>query len=401
MNIFTQCETDNYARVLVWAVKKARDAKFKKYDNILLRYDADSEPLATAVHKILTEEKFNVTVRVFMAEEMSKNFYTSADDAQIKYLAAGEREFNENINGSIAIFAPRSLTYLKDVNPQRLALSAAARRPLKKILDNREQMGVFGWTLCNYPSAACAEHAGLSLKEYAAQIKKACYLDEKDPVAKWEETTKHTAQICKELYSLKIEQLFLQSDDTDLSVLLGDNRRFLGGRGCNIPSFEIFTSPHMNGVNGVYYADMPSYRSGVLCKGIRLHFKDGRVIKASADAGEKFVKEMIAMDEGSSRLGEFSLTDKRFSKIDRFMANTLYDENFGGKHGNSHIALGQSFADAYSGDQKTFDDAKKKALGFNESSLHWDLINTQDKIVRAKLKGGKSITIYENGQFKF
>ncbi len=400
MNPLSQKELEKYASVLLWAVKKAKHSPFKKYDSVLLRYDALSEPLALEVYKLLLKEKFNVVARTAMSENFAREFYILSDDKQLKFNAAGERAFNTGLNALIAIRAPQDLTYLKNTDPSRLALAAKARKPIRKILDDREQQGAFGWTLCNYPTPASAAHARLSLKEYAEQIKKACFLDDKDPIRKWEEVDRHTREICSWLTKLKMDTLHLDSKNCSLNLSLGESRIFLGGRGCNIPSFEIFTSPDCRRADGVYFADMPSYRSGVLCKDIRLEFKDGRVIKSSAKEGANFVKKMLAMDAGASRLGEFSLTDRRFSKIDRFMADTLFDENFGGKHGNSHIALGQSFADAYSGNQKTFGAAQKKALGFNESSLHWDIINTEDKTVHAKLKNGKKILIYERGIFK-
>jgi aminopeptidase len=105
------------------------------------------------------------------------------------------------------------------------------------------------------------------------------------------------------------------------------------------------------------------------------------------------------MDPGACRIGEFSLTDRRFSKIDRFMANTLFDENFGGRQGNCHIAVGAAYLDAYDGDPATLDRARRKALGFNDSALHWDLVNTEAKRVSARLKDGRSVVIYENGRF--
>ncbi len=107
------------------------------------------------------------------------------------------------------------------------------------------------------------------------------------------------------------------------------------------------------------------------------------------------------MDKGANRLGEFSLTDKRFSKINVFMANTLFDENYGGKYGNCHIAVGSSFSDSYAGDLKSLSKELKKKLGFNDSALHWDLVNTEKKRVSAHLASGKEITIYENGRFLY
>lgn len=106
------------------------------------------------------------------------------------------------------------------------------------------------------------------------------------------------------------------------------------------------------------------------------------------------------MDKGASRVGEFSLTDRRFSRIDRFMANTLYDENFGGEFGNCHLAVGASYADTFAGDPDTLTKELKRKLGFNDSALHWDLVNTERKRVSAVLASGRRTVIYEDGQFQ-
>lgn len=186
----------------------------------------------------------------------------------------------------------------------------------------------------------------------------------------------------------------------DFEVLLGEKRQFISGGGNNIPSFEIFTSPDWRGTRGVYFADLSSYRSGNYVKGIKLEFKNGRVIKAAAQQGQNFLRKMLAMDRGAAQIGEFSLTDRRFSKIDKFMADILFDENFGGKYGNCHVAVGSSYADTFCGDVSKLDKKMKEKLGFNDSSLHWDLINTEDKTVRAQLKNGKTVLIYEKGLFR-
>lgn len=83
------------------------------------------------------------------------------------------------------------------------------------------------------------------------------------------------------------------------------------------------------------------------------------------------------------------------------MADILYDENFGGRYGNCHVAVGASYADTYAGDVSKLSAPLKKKLGFNSSALHWDLINTEDKLVQARLKNGKIITVYEKGQFLY
>jgi len=136
-------------------------------------------------------------------------------------------------------------------------------------------------------------------------------------------------------------------------------------------------------------------------EGVRLGFKNGSVIKVEAKKGKQFVVKQLGMDKGACRVGEFSLTDKRFSRINRFMASTLYDENYGGPYGNCHLAVGDSYSDTYDGNPAELTKEIKRKLGFNDSALHWDLVNTENKTVTAYLKNGKKVLIYENGMFKF
>lgn len=316
-------------------------------------------------------------------------------------MVPGEKEFQGAINGLIALHAPQDLTHLKNIDPARIAKNAVARKPIREILDEREQQGLFSWTLCNYPTEELAGRAGLSVKEYSNQIVRACFLNEKDPVKKWKEVTKQINEIGAWLTSLPIDTLRVESEHMDFEVLLGSQRRFIAGGGCNIPSFEIFTSPDWRGTRGVYFADLSSYRSGNYVKGVRLEFKNGRVVKADAEQGADFVRKMVAMDRGAAQIGEFSLTDRRFSKINKFMADILFDENFGGKYGNCHVAIGASYADTFSGPQSKLDKKMKEKLGFNDSSLHWDLINTENKRVTARLKDGSTQVVYEKGEFKY
>jgi aminopeptidase len=145
---------------------------------------------------------------------------------------------------------------------------------------------------------------------------------------------------------MEIEWVHVVGEDVDLKVKIGEKRKWLGGSGRNIPSFEVFTSPDWRGTNGWIRYNMPlSYQSNII-KWIRLEFKDGLVVNATATENEKLLKEMIAQKD-ADKAGEFSLTDRRLSRITKFMGETLYDENVGGPFGNTHIALGMAYKDAY------------------------------------------------------
>ena len=391
---------EKYADVMIYALKSARKGgKFKPGENILLSFDYPALNLAEVIYKKLTKQGFNVVARPYLSEAMAKSFYTEASPKQLKFCAPWEKVLNENLNGLIALRAPQDLANLKNVNAKNIALATLARKEVRKIMDNREQKGLFSWTLANYPTEGLAKQAGLSLKDYEKQISQACFLTEKNPAKKFAEVQKEIDEIAKWLSSLPIDTIRTQSKSMDLEIKLGENRRFISGGGCNVPSFEIFTSPDFRGTRGTYFSDLMSFRNGNYVKDISLEFKAGKVVKATASTGQEFLRKMLALDKGACQIGEYSLTDRRFSKINKFMADTLYDENFGGKYGNSNISLGSSYIDTYSGNLAKMTKELKKKLGFNDSALHWDLVNTQDKLVSVKLKNGKHLTIYEKGRF--
>ena len=392
---------EKYADVLIWALETARTKPFKPYDVILLRYESPSLPLAEALHRKLLQRKWNVVVRGLINPVMENDFFSYTDSRQRTFIGDWEKTFFEKINGNIFLSAPESLTHLRDIDPKRINEAMVARRGLRRIMERREEKGLFSWTLCTYPTGEPARRARLSIKEYENQIIKACFLQDKDPVARWKGIYADSMEIKKWLNRLPVKTIRVESKSFDLSIRLGEKRRFLGVSGHNIPSFEIFTSPDWRGTSGTYYANLPSYRSGNLVKGVRLEFRNGSVAKARAAQGEAFLKKMIAMDPGACRVGEFSLTDRRFSRIDRFMADTLFDENFGGPSGNCHIAIGNSYSDTYAGNPATLTAAAKKKLGYNDSALHWDLVNTEEKTVTAELVGGKTMLLYEKGMFKY
>jgi aminopeptidase len=390
---------EKYADVLIWGLTTARTKRFKKGDVILLRYELPAVSLAETVYSRLVGMGFNALPRAGITPQMEKGFYALSSGSQLTFRVPGNEELYNSLNGSIYLIAPASLTHLAGIDPRRIGKTAVSQKYLRDILDKREEHGLFGWTLCMYPTEELARHAGLAIEDYTSQIAKAAFLNDKDPVARWKDVYSEVGQIKKRLNSMRVHEYHTESANIDLVITPGDMRKWIGISGHNIPSFEIFLSPDWRGTKGIYYSDQPSYRSGNLVRGMRLEFRGGRAVKIDADEGAGFARRQLSMDKGACQVGEFSLTDKRFSKIDKFMANTLFDENFGGRNGNCHIAVGASFSDTYSGDPAELDAGKKAALGFNDSALHWDLVNMERKRVTAKLKDGKTVTVYENGVF--
>lgn len=397
--MFTEKQLDRYADVLLWGLEIARTNTFKKNDIVLIRFDMPAVRLAEIVYAKLVDMGIHPVQRTNLTANMERHFFEQGNNNQIIFQPPGEKEMYGRLNGGIFLYAPESITHLGHIDPKKIGKAAVARKYLRDILDGRDQAGDFGWTLCIFPTKELAKHAKLSMKAYATQIINACFLNRISPVSHWQDIFRQVTSIKKWLNSMKVNAYHVESENVDLMIAPGEKRKWIGLSGHNIPSFEIFLSPDWRGTRGIYFSDQPSFRSGNYVKGVRLEFKKGTVINVSAQKGENFVVNQLSMDKGANKVGEFSLTDKRFSRINTFMANTLFDENYGGKYGNCHLALGSSYADTYNGNPKELTKEKKKGLGFNDSALHWDLVNTEKKRVIAHLSSGKKVTIYENGKF--
>jgi aminopeptidase len=330
----------------------------------------------------------------------SKAFFELASEDQLdNFPARYLRGLVDEMDHQVSVIAEADPHALETIDPARIMRRGVALRELMDWRGEKENEGRFSWTLGLYGTEAMAAEAEMGVEQYWEQIVHACFLDEQDPIARWREIGRTLEHNRERLDALDIERVHVEGEDADLWITLGEGRRWLGGRGRNIPSFELFTSPDWRGTEGWIRFDQPLYRYGNLVKGISLRFEEGRVVESSAAQNEPVLREMIAT-EGADKVGEFSLTDRRLSRITRFMAHTLYDENVGGPHGNTHIALGRSYQDAYAGDPAEVSPQEWERLGFNNSSVHTDIVSTADRIVTAQLRGGGEQVIYRDGEFQ-
>ncbi len=398
--MLTENNLEKYADVLLWGLATAKKAALKKNEIVLIQYDLAALRLAEILYGRLLTMGIQPVQRMVSTFGMELSFYQKANPQQLTFIAPGDRELYSNLNGRIFLHAPESLTHLKNIDPARIGKAVVARKVLKDILDRREEQRRYSWTLCILPTNELARQAKMSLAQYTAQVIKGCYLDCDDPVAEWRHIYEESTDIKRRLSALPVKFFHMESANIDLKITPGAKRKWAGVSGHNVPSFEIFVSPDWRGTEGVYFANLPSFRSGNYVQDVRITFVKGQVVKVEASEGEEFAKKQLAMDAGARRIGEYSLTDKRFSRIDRFMAETLFDENFGGKVGNCHIALGSSYSDTFGGDPAKLTPALKKELGFNDSALHWDLVNTEPKTVTAHLTDGRKLLVYDRGLFK-
>lgn len=389
---------ERYAEVMLWALTMSRNAPLKKSDLVLVHYDLEALPLAEVVVNALNRKGQLPVPRAEPSGPMQRSLLKQANNKRLTMEIPGERQLYENLAGSIRLLAHPAHSHLQGIDPELSNIRQKGQKPLQDILHKREQSGYFGWTVGLYPCLEAAQAAGMSLEEYAREIELACMINQGSPLELWRQRYRQLQELVKQLDSLRIRSLRVTSSNMDLLLRLGQQRRWLGITGRNVPSFEVYTSPDWRGTEGTFYADMPSQRYGETVSGIELTFRYGEAVRLTARQGEQLGVEQLRIDPGAAKVGEFSLVDKRFSPISRFMATPLFDENHGGEHGSCHIALGQAYANAFSGPGPLSSETAA-LLGFNTSALHWDLINTEDKKVYAILEDGGKELIYANGQF--
>lgn len=394
---------ENYANVLVnFALGGGKG--IKKGDTVIVQVSESAKPLYAEIVRSIWKKGGHVISRYLPDDEdwfkFDRVFFEEAKEHQLDFFPKHYiRGLIDEADHNLYVISTTDKKALKGIDSKKIMRKGLAQKPGMEWRNEKENQGKFTWTIGLYGTPAMAKEAGLSEKEYWNQIIKACFLDEKNPIAKWKKVYKQMEGYRVKLNKLDIDKLHIKGKDADLWIKVGEKRQWVGGGGANIPSFELFTSPDWRGTNGWIKFNQPLYRYGNLIEGIELEFKDGLVVKSKAKTNENVLKNMIAT-ENANKVGEFSLTDKRFSRITKFMAETLFDENVGGPFGNTHIALGASYHDNYSGDRTKPTKEDWAKLGFNDSSVHTDIISTTDRVVTAYLKNGKEKVIYKDGQFQ-
>lgn len=357
-----------------------------------------AKPLFVEVQRAILEAGGNPKLHL-IATGTDKMFFDLANNEQLTFFPESfKRAEADLIDHQISIIADTDPSELKDVDPEKMFKAMDARRKYRDWLFEKEHQGKFTWTLALYGTEGMAKEAGMTLEEYWAQIIHGCYLDAPNPIAEWQRIQHEQERLKETLDKLGIEKVHVEGEHIDLWVGLGKNRKWLGGSCRNIPSYELFISPDWRGTQGKIFFNQPLYRYGNILRDVSLEFKDGCVTRAEASQGMNILTSMIKR-ENADKVGEFSLTDKRFSRITKFMANTLFDENIGGEYGNTHIALGRAYKDSYTGDPGVPTSEEWEAWGFNNSPEHTDIISTEDRTVTAFLADGSQKVIFKDGMF--
>lgn len=399
MSVIENEHLENYAEVLLWAMEVNRGSRMKSGDVVVIRFDIPGVRLAEALYSLAMDRHLHPVTQALPTPLMEGERYINSSFGQLVFQQPGLAELFEQAAGVVTVYSPKSLTHLANIDPRSIAEGRKAMDVAGKALERRKRSGLLGWTSCTYPSEALAKGAGLGLEEYEEKWLRACWLNMAEPLKEWRRIRGELDTIAQGLTSLGAEALHVESDHVDLTVYPGENRRFVGLTGANIPGCEVFVSPDCRRTQGVFFSDQPTIFQGRVVQGVKLYFDGGVAVRAQAEQNTAFVQSQLFVDSGSRRLGEFSLTDKRFSRVTNFMAHTILDENLAGAFGNCHIALGASIPATFSGPPEMLTPELERSLGFNSSGIHWDLVNTEPKRVSALIPGESRMTVYEDGEF--
>lgn len=328
-----------------------------------------------------------------------RNFYTNASKDQLEFIPTKyHKALIDQIDATIYVVAETNTHELDGISGEKVMSRSKVMRPIKDLKFKKIDAGKLSWTIVMYGTDQTAAEAGMSSKVFWDQIIKACYLDHKNPVAEWHRIDRTVSKTAKKLTEMLIKELHWSGKDIDLTVGIGKDRTWRAGGGNNIPSYEVFTSPNFREVNGWIRFNQPHYKYNKRIEDIELWFENGKVVKSKATKNHDLLKSMLKT-EGGNQLGEISLTDSRLSRITKPTGEILYDENMGGRYGNTHVAIGFSFHDCYKGDGAKFTKKQWRDLGFNDSIVHSDFVSTTNRTVTATLYDGSEVVIYKDGKF--
>ena len=273
-------------------------------------------------------------------------------DRQLDWVSPRLKGDAEGAAADITIIADFNTRSRSGVDPARQARVARAVAPWRRRLLEREAAGDYRWVVTAYPTNALAQGAGMSLDDYADFVFAAGLLDRDDPVAAWRELGARIERLAGWLAGVR--ELRIVAPGTDLRMEVGGRTWVPCDGRANFPDGECFTGPIEDSVEGEIAFSYPGIYAGRQVEGVRLRFANGEVVAADATRGLDLLEEMLALDDGARRVGEFAfgLNDA----VAAFTGEALFDEKIGG---TVHLALGEGYPESGS-----------KVV----SALHWDLV---------------------------
>lgn len=298
-----------------------------------------------------------------------------------------------------------------DIKPNRLAAFVKARGNAFKRFRESTSSNKTRWSLAAYPDKKWAKKMFPELSPNKAYAKlwdfilSTSHLDREDYLDDWKRHSEEIKRRCAALNDAQIKSFqYKNSVGTDFTVGMTDEYKFCGGAeagadgiefSANIPTEEVFSSPHRLKINGTVVSAMPLIYNGTTIDKFKLTVKDGRIVDYSAEVGYETLKGLIETDEGSHYFGEIALVafDSPIQNLKTLFYNTLFDEN-----ASCHFAIGNSYPPCFVGSEKLSED-EQFARGLNKSIIHVDfMVGTPDLEITAQTKGGK-LPVFKNGNW--
>ncbi len=337
-------------------------------ETILVGSEWEARPLVEACYRAIVLRGGHPLVRLELPG-LSEFFVQHATEEQLAHLPPVALYEAQTVDARIRIAAESDTRAMSRIDPARQAAFDRARHPIRQAAREKR------WVLTQYPTAAYADDAKMSLEDYESFVASAMFLDRPDPGAAWRELGERQAGLVT--FMSQVKALRIEAADTDITLDVG-GRTWINSDGRrNMPSGEIFSGPVEDSPRGRLRCGFPVCRGGRELVGIALEFEGGRVVAAHAEEGEDYLHSMLDLDPGARRLGEIGIGLNY--GISRFTGSILYDEKIGG---TVHLALGQSYPETG---------------GRNESALHWDLIIDTRTGGRVTADG---VVVMEDGQWK-
>lgn len=356
----------------------------------------------------------HVTV-IWNDDAVTRLTYENVDASWFETVPAWQREQLDSLAeaGACFIFVEGAdPEALKGIDPAKPAAASKARNTQCVKYRHGMDFNINPWCIAGAPVAAWARQVYPGVEDEVAMYRLWCAIlsvvraDGDDPEAAWE---LHNATFEKNLRLLNERHFdrlhYTSANGTDLWVGMTDKHVWEGGSSStpdghvffpNIPTEEVFTSPHCERVDGVVYSALPLVRHGNKIDRFWFRFENGLVVDFDAEVGRDTLASILDTDEGARRLGEVALISKNtpIRETETLFYDTLYDEN-----ASCHLALGSGFPECYEGGYAmTQDDLRD--LGLNKSGTHVDfMIGADDLDIMGVTADGEEIPVFVNGQW--
>lgn len=311
--------------------------------------------LQTQLVNELVKEAYNVGAHPFVSikdNEVERALLSGCNEEQMKLRAKIDADRMAEMDAYIGIRAGNNLTELSDVPSEKMGIySKEYMMPVH--MDIR--VPKTRWVVLRYPNHSMAQAADMSTEAFEDFYFNVCNLD----YGKMSKAMDPLVNLLE-----KTDKVHLKGEGTDLTFSIKDIPVVKCAGEMNIPDGEVYTAPVKDSVNGYITYNIPAVYQGYTFENIKLEFKDGKIINATANNTQK-INDVFNTDEGARYVGEFAIGVNPY--ILNGMKDTLFDEKIAG---SIHFTPGNAYDTAFNG---------------NTSSIHWDLVYVQ----RPEFGGGE------------